>query len=332
MQRHNGATSLNGLLTTLRQRNIQLSVDGEHLRCSAPVGALTPDLRGEIQQRKRDILEFLRTADELVRQQPAIVPLRASGTRTPIFATAGHNGDVFCYRALVHHLGEDQPFFGLQPPGLDGHSEPLTCVKELGGYFAEQIRAFIPDGPYIIAGYCAGGGIAFELAQQLRRGGAAIERVALFGSPFSTWYRRGPQLRHHLKNRIGWLARHACTLSSLPSGQRRQYVAEKLRNRKAQVGRGVPAGPDPVLLQREKVEEATLVALRRYEPQFFHGGLSIFFPSKESLRFRALSQWRSVVQHTDEYVGPDGCNGDNMLREQYALAFAKMFHSATRQP
>ena len=63
------------------------------------------------------LIEFLREAQGLAAQQRAIVPLEAVGTRTPIFAVAGHNGDVFAYRALAQHLGPDQPFFGLQPPG-----------------------------------------------------------------------------------------------------------------------------------------------------------------------------------------------------------------------
>ncbi len=59
----------------------------------------------------------------------ARLPLEAAGTRTPIFAVGGHNGDVFTYRALALHLGPDQPFFGLQPPGLEEGSQPLTRSK-----------------------------------------------------------------------------------------------------------------------------------------------------------------------------------------------------------
>ena len=100
------------------------------------------------------------------------MPLEAAGTRTPIFAVAGHNGDVFAYRALAQHLGPDQPFFGLQPPGLEEGSEPLTRVEDMARYFAEQIRAFRPVGPMSIAGFCAGGTIAFELARELTNSGA----------------------------------------------------------------------------------------------------------------------------------------------------------------
>ena len=37
------------LLSELRRREIQVQVVGSELRCSAPTGALTPELRAELQ-------------------------------------------------------------------------------------------------------------------------------------------------------------------------------------------------------------------------------------------------------------------------------------------
>src|SRR6266850_3920404 len=142
--------SVPALLAELRSRDVQIWAHGDGLRCNAPADVLTPQLRDQLQRRKNDILEFLRSAGALAKQQRAIVPLQPRGSRIPVFAVAGHDGDVFCYRALVEHLGDDQPFYGLQPPGLDGHSEPLACIKDLAAYFAAQIRAFRPAGPYVI--------------------------------------------------------------------------------------------------------------------------------------------------------------------------------------
>ncbi|MGH8688419.1 MAG: hypothetical protein ACREVQ_12010, partial [Burkholderiales bacterium] len=113
------------LLAELRSRDVQLWADGERLRCSAPAGVLTPELRDRLARHKGDILDFLRSVETRARQQRAIVPLQPLVERTPVFGVGGHNGDVFCYRALAHHLGRDQPLYGLQPPGRDGQSEPL---------------------------------------------------------------------------------------------------------------------------------------------------------------------------------------------------------------
>jgi thioesterase domain-containing protein len=310
------------LLAELRKRDIQVWADGDRLHCNAPTGVLTPELRDQLQQCKNEILEFLRSAEALARQQRAIVPLQPRGKRTPVFAVGGHNGDVFCYRALAQHLGDDQPFYGLEPPGLDGHRKPLTRVEDLAAYFAEQIRAFQPNGPYVIAGFCAGGVIAFELGRQLLKERAAISFLALFGSPYPTSYRLLPQLRQRLGQEVERAVRHTRALASLSSGERRLYIAEKLRQRKA--GRDI--SPDPALVLRTRVEDITMTAARRYIPSHFAGRMSLFLPSREWLRSGdAPLRWRSVARDTEEYFGPDGCNGDLMLREPYAPAFAELF-------
>ena len=50
-------------LSYLRSLDIQVFVDGEKLRCNAPGSGLTVELRAEIQQRKAEILEFLKAAN-----------------------------------------------------------------------------------------------------------------------------------------------------------------------------------------------------------------------------------------------------------------------------
>jgi thioesterase domain-containing protein len=312
-------------LTELRGRDIEVRAEGGHLRCNAPAGVLTRELRDQIRQRKGDIVEFLRAAEALARQQRAIVPLSVRGVHDPVFAVGGHNGDVFCYRALSEHVGEDQPFFGLQPPGLDGQSEPLARVEDLAAYFAAQIRAFRPDGPYVIAGFCAGGTIAFELARQLRLQGAAIRFVALFASPYPSWYCLLPQLRYGLMRQLKRVGKHARALAALSYTERRVYVSKVLRQRRD--ARGL-AARDPELRLRARLERVTLDGVRRYTPAPFEGRLCLFLPSKAWLRpGDALlgRRWRQAVRDVEEHCGPDGCDGDRMLLEPFVRESAELF-------
>jgi len=318
--------SLQAFLADLRRREIQLWADGDRLHCNAPTGLLTPQLREQIQQRKSEILAFLRTAKALAGQQRAIVPLQPRGSRTPVYAVAGHNGDVFTYRTLVRHLGDDQPFYGLEPPGLDGHSEPLASVEALAGYFATQIREFQPDGPYIIAGYCAGGGIAFELAQQLQRSGATISFLALFACPFPTSFRFGGQLAQLLKQQAARVSKHARALATLSSEQRHRYISDGLRSRKARRNAEHTAALDPALAVRAKVARATIRAVRRYTPGSFPGRVGLFLPNRAWLRSgTAPLRWRSAAERTEEYYGPDDCNPELLLIEPDSPAIAKLF-------
>jgi thioesterase domain-containing protein len=321
--------SLTAFLEDLRSRGIELRADGDQLRCAAPEGSLTPELRDQLQLRKNELLGFLRSATACAGQQRAIVPLQPNGSRIPVFAVAGHNGDVFCFRALARHLGDDQPFFGLQPPGLDGDSEPLRSVEALADYFTGQICAIRLDGPCIIAGYCAGGTVAFELARQLAQLEVAVHFVALFGSPNPNWYRFVPQFQHNFREQMARLRKHVHSLAALSNGERLHYFSEKLRLRrlKSEASQLAEAQPDPVLARRSKVEAATIAALRRYTPRYFPGDMRVFQPSPawQDSAHAALRWQSSTARHLVEHYGPDDCTGDIMLLEPNVSAIADLF-------
>lgn len=50
---------IDGFVTELNRLDIQLWIEGDRLRCNAPKGALTPDLKAQLAERKAEILEFL---------------------------------------------------------------------------------------------------------------------------------------------------------------------------------------------------------------------------------------------------------------------------------
>jgi thioesterase domain-containing protein len=320
-------------LATLDKHDIRVSADGERLRCNAPAGALTDQLREELQRHKYEILQFLRSADSLVRQQRAIVPLQPRGNHPPLFAFGGHNGDVFCFRALARHLGEDQPLFGLQPPGLEDGQKPLERIEDLAAFFADEIRGFRPAAPYIIAGYCAGGAIAFELARKLLDEEEPIALLALFGTPYPTSYRRLPRLRRWLAEQTQRLVRQSRLLVSMSSDERRSYIAGKLHRPKTPGLVETTALPNTALARRASVQRATFAALRRYSPRHFSGRLVHFFPSSEWINSRDQPlRWRSCARHAAEYYGPDGCVLDAMLLEPNARVFAQLFAKVRETP
>jgi thioesterase domain-containing protein len=259
------------------------------------------------------------------------VPLQPDGERIPIFAVPGHNGNVFSFRFLAQELGEDQPFFGLQPPGVDGECEPLTRVEELANYFAARILAF-RSGPYVIAGHCSGGAIAFELARQLERKGATVAFVAMFGTPYPSWFRRVPQLLERLAREAEWVSHHVRVLASLSNRQRRVYIAERIaeRRRQRRAGREVTAdvAPDPVMIRRARVAAATLIALRRHIPRHFTGRVALFYPNKRWARRRnSMARWVRVAGVREEQCGPDTAEGDTMLHEPYVRVIAEQFRA-----
>src|SRR5262249_11903943 len=97
----------------------------------------------------------------------SLVAIQPSGSRPPFFFVHGHGGNVVRFRDLAHHLGPDQPFFGLQAVGLDGKQPAYTRMEEIAAHYLREIRAVQPAGPYYVGGFCFGGLVAFEMAQQL---------------------------------------------------------------------------------------------------------------------------------------------------------------------
>ncbi len=68
------------LLGYLRSLDISLSLDGDALKCNAPQGVLTPELRQELAERKPEIIAFLRASRRARRNgKPGIAPMDRSG-------------------------------------------------------------------------------------------------------------------------------------------------------------------------------------------------------------------------------------------------------------
>jgi thioesterase domain-containing protein len=323
-------------LRDLQSRGFRVWVDGDRVRLSAPAGALTDEVRAELRTRKPAVLTFLRQAESLASQQRAIVPLRSRGHQTPIFAVPGHNGNVFSFRTFAQALGDDQPFYGLQPPGVDGREPPLACIDDIATYFAEQIREFGSTGPFTIAGHCSGGTIAFELARQLRESGAEITTVAMFGASFPTWWRRG-----HVVVREGefWLGRvlvHSRAIRSLPVREAFAYVRKRLgllvpqsRARDAGETQEGASTAEPVQIQHDQVGMATRVALIRHLPRPYPGHVDLYLPGPAAKRRTAeMLRWRRLAGSAEVYVGPEGCATDTMLQQPWVLATTELFKRA----
>jgi amino acid adenylation domain-containing protein len=157
-----------------------------------------------------------------------LVPIRPGGSKPPLFLVHGAEGNVLLYRRLVEHLGLDQPVYGLQSQGLDGEQRLIETVEEMAASYIREIVTVQPYGPYLLGGYCLGGVIALEIAQQLTAAGNQVELVVMFESynsgAISPPLPRVMRPVHRLQN--FWF--HLNNIAMLPGMKRRAFVAEKL--------------------------------------------------------------------------------------------------------
>jgi phthiocerol/phenolphthiocerol synthesis type-I polyketide synthase E len=163
----------------------------------------------------------------------SLTPIRTGGSRPALFCMHGAGGTVLMYRDLARHLGDDQPFYGLQSQGLDGSCSPLTDIEEMAAVYVKEIRRVQPHGPYFIAGYCMGGTVAFEVAQQLRELGEPIGFLAMFDTmnwhkiPLTFWAKTS-----HASQRLLF---HTASFLSLDSTAKGTFLREKFAVLKSRI-------------------------------------------------------------------------------------------------
>jgi thioesterase domain-containing protein len=268
--------------------------------------------------RKAEILAFLRAGEAV---NTAIVPIQPKGSLLPFFGVPGHNGDVFCYVALAHHLGSNQPFYGLQPPGFNGSGTPCDNVRDLAARFVSELLAFYPGGPYLLGGYCAGGTVAFEVAQQLVSKGHNVGLLALFESPFPYYYRPELAFSNGCRYLFHRVQDHAREIARLNWKTRAEYIADRIRPRKGGARNEVPSHAP-----FNEVADATIRAVRAYDPSIYPGRIHLFRASGDIRRrdLTRVQKWRLyAASGCEEHVGLDGSDGSNILIEPFVDASAQ---------
>lgn len=112
-----------------------------------------------------------------------VVPFRTSGSKRPFFFVHGGAGTVLFMRDLTVRLDPERPVYGLQSEGQDGRALEHDTVEKMAALYVAEVRRIQPRGPYTIGGYCFGGIVAFEMAQQLTAQGHHVAFVGLVNAP-----------------------------------------------------------------------------------------------------------------------------------------------------
>jgi thioesterase domain-containing protein len=297
------------LISMLRERNVKLSVHDDRIKLSAPPGALDPELKAALVSRKEDILAFLRKAEDKRSGSKALVIVKAGGSLPPLFVVTGHGADAYYLVSLARHLDAEQPVISVEPKGFDG-SEPFDTLEDLAHYEIDEIRRFRRHGPYLIAGHCSGGLLALEVAQRLVAAGEDVALVALIGTPFPYTFNFGPRL-------ILRAIQHSRGVLSGSLEDRKRYIKGRLERRRRLAA--VAAGMVPeVLSATQRVEAATMAAVRRYKPQYYRGQIDLFVTSDE---WRQANPWRNMAEavHVHDLTK---FGRDELLLGSYAAALA----------
>jgi amino acid adenylation domain-containing protein len=155
----------------------------------------------------RPTVEFL--AAELTRQvneeSPPVLKVNEFGSQTPFFYLHGDLfGGGFYSSKFARALGPDRPFYVL-PPFDVRHCPKAPSVDEMATVHLQTLRSVCPHGPYIIGGFCLGGIVAYELAQQIVASGERVEVLVLIdASPEDKVLREARRLCQTVGRWLSW--------------------------------------------------------------------------------------------------------------------------------
>lgn len=236
----------------------------------------------------RQFSEFVR--DDSMPSWSSLVPIHPVGTRSPLFLIHGAEGNVLLYRQLTQYLRRDQPVYGLQSKGLNGSGCLNTTIQEMASQYIREVKVAQPRGPYFLGGYCLGGVIAFEMAQQFREKGEAVGLVLMLDT-YNLSTADKPRLLflrapiHFVQNL--WF--HSANLFSIRRGNRKQFLSAKVDIELTRLRIRLHAAYHAlqrIVKRKERssyyphlmVTKANDQAAARYVPKFYEGRVAVIRP------------------------------------------------------
>ncbi|MDF2681852.1 MAG: non-ribosomal peptide synthetase [Brevibacillus sp.] len=203
------------------------------------------------------LARLLSSNEEHAELSKSLVPIQPLGTKAPLFCIHGGGGEVLIYGDFAQKMGKGQPLYGLRYAGSGDQTQ--VTVEAIASKYIQEMREVQPYGPYNLIGFCLGGAIAYEMAQQLRREGQEIALMAIlnYASPGL------PPLKMETK-----IINSFKLLFQLPPHLRNPFVLQKLRF----VGKVLRKTVDATPSEDDSLQEL-IQAMRMYRPKPYPGKL-----------------------------------------------------------
>jgi thioesterase domain-containing protein len=240
------------------------------------------------------LTDLISDKETQAQQWSSLVPIQPGSLKPPVFCIHGAGGNVLIYRDLARHLGADQPVYGLQSQGLNGKQPFLTSIEDMASHYLAEIQAVQPEGPYMVGGYCMGGTVAFEIAQQLVAQGQQVALLFMLETyvwkylKYETWFDKA----YYEFEKIGF---HWRNFMMLPNNEKMTFIQEKFKvaQSRRHIWFGMLATKMRQMLRMGGEQGTSLSDLWEnndnaaiaYAPKVFPGKITQFRPAKDYSRY-----------------------------------------------
>ncbi|WP_302832566.1 non-ribosomal peptide synthetase [Streptomyces sp. GbtcB6] len=244
----------------------------------------------------------------------ALLPLQSGGSRPPLFCLHHSTGLAWSYAALLRHLPEDLPVYGLQTPGFTDRRAMPGSVDELVADYVARIRTVQPEGPYQLLGWSFGAVLAQAIATELEAQGDEVVLLALLdGFPGG----------HHREDDTG----------PEGDGDRADGTLVRVDGQADQEGRALLDGPgamnppaDSFSLNVEETKQHMIRLAQEHTPRRFGGGALLFLATEGGLAHMSLAAARTTWERyiADRIEGFEiAADHVGMLRGEHAAAIGR---------
>ena len=281
--------------------------------------------------------------DNQTKSWSTIVDIQPKGSRPPFYwiHTLGGDGGggFFYYRKLAELLGPDQPSFGIRSP-----QEPFARIEEMARFYIKEIQKFQPEGPYYLGGFCFGGNVAYEMAQQLTAAGEKVGLlVMLESSPPNTCHKQewtATAAKYSIEN----IVENVKDFVNVSSDQKLamlktkgKKLKQKFKKRVAPSQESAPVGLNQILDLSTYPEgyvtyaETHWNALTHYHPQAYSGEITLFRAKKQGLsNFNHTLGWDALAGERVNVTVVPGTH-ESMLQEPNVQIVASQLRELLQQ-
>ena len=230
-----------------------------------------------------------------------IVPIRRSGSSSPLFCIHGGDGGVIFYQNLSDHLQGEKPLLAIESPAL-GRAEdpPQTTVVDTASQYLKAVRSEQANGPYYLCGYSFGGLVAYEMACQLVEAGESVAFLGVYDSINP----QAPRRAYRIDERIAVHWQHyteGTVLNRAKQTVERVKDAYKLR-REIRVGQSTGHSEPYSELRALQVRERNSSAYDAYTPtRLSRATMTLFKTTEPDDKFETAYDygWGDVVENLD---------------------------------
>ena len=266
---------------------------------------------------------------------PMIVPIRPRGGSAPLFVVHSY----LLYGVLPQIVEPDRPVYGVREL-LD--APPEQSVEERAATYVKEILKVNPNGPLLLAGWCAAASLTVEIARQLHYLNHQVGLVALFDAERPGY--RPPVRSNRAARVISSLKFHSQRIRAAGGREKLTYVRDTVVRISDTMMESLFTNHRPYVLTLQRVLGFALpdavfnntwsrvAAIQNHAPATYPGRVMLF-RAADVPHLSAADEtlgWKEVVQEPVEVVFVPG-DHETMFHDPHADFFGTRLRQALQQ-